>query len=165
MTLCYTCNMSEKQTSAGKPRNSTELSLRGKKNLSNKKSVIIPSIDDYSSRQEWEEASWQKILESKELLQLLITSHERHNLVMRAAALKGLTSGKSQRQISKEFFLSLQTISGVKKAMAENNYRSYLERSKKERKKKKYSIGPASAKPRRRGRPHRTKYGTIYLPY
>jgi len=95
----------------------------------------------------------------------LITSHERHNLVMRAAALKGLTSGKSQRQISKEFFLSLQTISAVKKAMAENNYRSYLERSKKEREKKKYSIGPASAKPRRRGRPHRTKYGTIYLPY
>lgn len=145
--------MSEKQISAGK------------KNISNKKSVIIPSISDYSSRQEWEEASWQKILESKELLQLLITSHERHNLVMRAAALKGLTSGKSYRQVSKELFLSLQTISGVKKAMAENNYRSYLEWSKTKRKKRKYSIGPTSYKSKHRGRPHRTKYGTIYMPY
>jgi Trp operon repressor len=145
--------MNEKQTSAVK------------KNINNKTSVIIPSIDDYSSRQEWEEASWRKILKSKELLQLLITSHERYDLIMRAAALKGLTSGKSYRQVSKELFLSLQTISGVKKAMVENNYRSYLERSKKERKKKKYSIGPISSKPRHHGRPHRTKYGTIYLPY
>ena len=130
--------MTEKQTSVGKPCNSTRLSLQGKKNLSDKKFkklLIIPSVDDYSSRQEWEEASWQKILKSKELLQLLITSHERHNLVMRAAALKGLMSGKTYRQVSKELFLSLQTISGVKKAMVENNYRSYLERSKKERKK------------------------------
>ena len=147
--------MIEKQTSVGK------------KNLSDKKFkklLIIPSIDDYPSRQEWEKALWQKILESKELLQLLITSHERHNLVMRAAALGGLIAGKSYRQMSKDFFLSLQTISAVKKAIAENNYRSYLERSKKERKKKKYSISPTHTKSRPRGRPVRTKYGTIYLP-
>jgi len=125
----------------------------------------LPSIDKYSSRKEWESACWRKILKSEELLELLMTSHERHNLVMRAATLKELMSGKGPRQISRELFISLQTIGVIKKAMNENNYRSYLERSKKERKKKEYSVFRTSAKPKWQGRPKRTKYGTIYMPY
>jgi len=113
---------------------------------------------------ERETACWHKILKSEELLQLLITSYERHNLVMRVAALEGLAAGKSYRQIGRELWLSPQTISGIKKALREKNYRSYLERSKKERKKKKYSFSAASAKSRPSGTPRRTKYGTIYLP-
>jgi len=135
-----------------------------KKNALSKISAVIPSINDYSSRREWKEACFKAILKSQELLPLLITSYERHNLVMRAAALKNLLAGKKQRQISRELFLSLQTINAVKKAMAENSYRSYLERSKKERRKKKYSSSVASIKPRPSGTPRRTKYGTIYLP-
>jgi hypothetical protein len=99
------------------------------------------------------------------LLQLLLTSHERRDLVRRAAALEGLVSGKSYRQIGEELWLSPQTINVVKKAINENNYRSYLERSKTERKKRKYSFHPIPSKSRPRGRPHRAKYGTIYLPY
>jgi len=98
----------------------------------NKKQLMgLPSIDKYSSRKEWESACWQKILKSEELLRLLVTSHEQHNLVMRAAALKELISGKGPRQISRELFISLQTIGVVKKSMNENIYRSYSERSKK----------------------------------
>jgi len=102
----------------------------------NKKQLMnLPSISEYSSRKEWESACWFKLIKSEELLELLITSHERHDLVMRAATLKELALGKGLRQISRELFISSQTINVIKKAMAENSYRSYSERSKKERKK------------------------------
>ncbi len=137
----------------------------GNKNIVGKKSTILPLINDCASRKEWEDISWRKILESKKLLQSLVTFHERHDLIMRAAILEGLMSGKGQRELSRELSVSLQTINAVKKAIVEDNYRSYLERSKKERKKKKYSVGPASAKTKRKGRPIRTKYGIIHMPY
>jgi Trp operon repressor len=132
----------------------------------NKKQLMdLPSLDKYSSRKEWELGCWMKILKSEELLELLMTSHERHNLVMRAAVLKELLLGKGIREISRKFFISLQTISVIKKSITENSYRSYSERSKKERKKKEYSVFQAPARPKRRGWPRRTKYGTIYMPY
>ena len=125
----------------------------------------MPPIESFSSHKEWETAYWRKISESKELLQLLITTYERRNIVRRAAALEGLAAGKSYRQISRELWLSPQTVSAIKKAVSEKNYRSYLERSKKERKKRKYSSDQVAARSKPKGRPHRTKYGTIYLPY
>lgn len=125
---------------------------------------ILPSISDSPSRREWENICWEKILKSKELLRLLITSNERHNLTMRVAALNRLISGKNYRQISEELWLSPQTISGIKKAFKEKSYQSYLERSKKERKKKKYSFDQKPFKPKSGGIPRRTKYGTIYMP-
>jgi len=135
--------------------------------MDKKESTIIPSINNYHSREEWEAACWQKILESKELLSLLITSHERRDLVMRAAAMDGLISGKSYRKIGKELWISPQTISAIKKAIDEKAYRSYLERSHKERKKKQYDPVPIFKKSitRQHGKPRRTKYGTIYMPY
>ena len=123
----------------------------------------MPLINNYPSRNEWEAACWEKILKSKDLLRLLITAHERYDLVMRAAAIDSLFSGKSYKQIEEELWLSPQTVSGIKKAVREKNYKSYLERSKKERKKKIYS---SDIKPRRSrpiGIPRRTKYGTLYI--
>ena len=96
---------------------------------------------------------------------MLLTSYERVNLVIRAAIIDGLAMGKGHRQLSRKLSVSLQTINSVKKAIAENNYRSYSERSKKERKKKEYSPSPFRLKTKRRGRPVRTKYGTIYIPH
>lgn len=136
-----------------------------KKSINGKKFPMIPSIKDYSSSEKWKEISWRNILESKKLLSLLITSHEKHDLIMRVAISEGLSLGKGQRQLSRELSVSLQTINAVKKAIAENNYRSYLERSKKERKKKKYSPNSISPKIAGKGRPVRTKYGTVYMPY
>jgi Trp operon repressor len=135
--------------------------------MDKKESITIPSINNYHSRQEWETACWRKILESKELLSLLITSHERRDLVNRAAAIDRIISGKSYQEIGEELWLSPQTISVIKKAISERAYRSYLERSHKERRKKKYSPNsiPTRSKARLRGRPQRTKYGTIYMPY
>jgi len=134
--------------------------------MDKKQLMNLQSIDKYSSRKEWEEACWRKISKPDELLPLLISSSERHELIMRAAVLKELLSGKGPRQISRELFVSTQTIGAIKKSMNENGYRSYSERDKKERKKKIYSIdnGPIRRKwPE--GRPKRTKFGTIYMPY
>ncbi len=135
--------------------------------MDKKGSTAVPSINDYHSREEWEVACWRKILESKELLPLLITSHERRDLIVRAATMDGLSSGKTYQEIGNELWVSPQTISVIKKAMDEKAYRSYLERSYKERKKKKYSSSPVSKKSEKRphGKPRHTKYGTIYMPY
>jgi len=134
--------------------------------MDRKQLIDLPSVDKYSSRGGWESACWQKILKSENLLQLLITPNERHNLTMRAAVLKELLAGKGPRQISRELFVSFQTIAVIKKSMVESGYKSYRERSKKERKKKVYSI---DRRPVRRkwpeGRPKRTKFGTIYVNY
>jgi len=101
--------------------------------MNNKKSLIIPPINNYSSRQEWETACWNKISKSKKLLSLFVTSYEKHNLVMRVAIMNRLALGKSYREIGKELWISSQTVSGIKKAVDEKSYRSYLARN--ERKK------------------------------
>ena len=131
--------------------------------MSKKELVKLPPVSDFSSRKEWEAVCWKEVVESEELLQLLITVHERHDIVMRAAAIDRLASGESYKKIGEELWLSPQTISGIRKAANEKTYRSYLERSKKERKKKTYSIiGSRKQKPK--GTPRRTKYGTLYMP-
>jgi len=126
---------------------------------------LLPPLNCYSFRKEWEDACWQKILKSKDILKLLTTPNERHNLVMRAAVIDAINSGKKYREIAEELWLSPQTISAIKKALKENNYRSYRERGKIERKRKVYSPVLNTKRKRYRGRPIRTKYGTIYLPY
>lgn len=127
----------------------------------------LPPLKNYSSRKEWEVACWRQILKSEQLLNLFTTLKGRHDLIVRVAAANGLISGKNYREISKEFFISLQTIRSAKKALEENGYKSYFERSKTERKKKIYSPGP-KRKPKREWhedkRPRRTKYGTIWVP-
>src|SRR3989344_1103039 len=87
--------------------------------------INIPPIDAYTSRKEWEGACWKKILESKDELGLIITSFERRNIVLRAAAIDRLFSGKSYRKIGEELWLSPQTISGIQKALKENGYKSH----------------------------------------
>jgi len=131
----------------------------------NKKEKSLPPISHYRSREEWEENCWEKIRKSGELLNLLATPYERHNLVMRAAVMDRIKSGKSYRQIGEELWLSSQTISGIKKAINRNKYRSYRERGKTERKKRVYSPDTKQIRKKPRGRPVRTKYGIVYLPY
>lgn len=129
-----------------------------------KKSEVIPPVSIYPSWAAWEAACWRNLQESKELLEMLVTAHERRTFVLRAAALDRLISGKSYRQIGRELWLSPQTISGIKKAIRENGYRSYLERSKKERKKRSYGSAPKSFATKPRGRTIRTKYGKMHIP-
>jgi len=95
----------------------------------------------------------------------LVTSYERHNLVMRAAVREGIDLGKRFRQIARETGLSLQTVSSIKKALREDDYRSYRERGKTERKKKVYCLNHHKKKRKLYKYYRRTKYGKIHLPY
>lgn len=127
-----------------------------------------PAVGTYPSRAQWVAACWGKICASKELLAALVTAHEREIIVLRAATLDRLAAGVSYREIGKELWVSPQTISGIKKALAEKHYRSYLNRSVTERKKRKYDSSAVVATARRsrpEGRPRRTKYGTVYVKY
>lgn len=133
-------------------------------NAKEKVLFALPPIDHYSSRKEWEDACWQKISKSGDFLEILVTSYERHGLVMRAAVIESVKLGKRYRQIADELWLSPQTISSIKKAINESGYRSYRERSKTERKKKTYSPDFTSTRKKRHGKPIRTKFGTVYLP-
>jgi len=125
--------------------------------------TIFRSINNFNSREEWRSACWKKILKSESLLTLLTTPHERNDLVMRAAVMGGIISGKSYRKISEELWVSSQTISIIKKAVNEKAYRSYLGRN--ERKKRKYSVDTKPIRKNQYTRRRRTKYGTIHMPY
>ena len=130
--------------------------------IKNTKTIpIMPPVNAYASRSDWEVACWRRIMESRELLESLITSHERHNLVLRAAARDRLSLGKSYRKIVEELWLSPQTVSSLKKAITEKSYRSY--RARNERKKKIYSTRAKPRRSRQSGIPRRTKYGVLYL--
>ena len=124
----------------------------------------LPPVGRYTSRKKWEEGCWKKIVASREILPLLITSYERRNLVLRAAAVDRINAGERHGRIAKELWLSPQTISNIKKAISGDSYKSYRERGKSERRKRVYSS--IAAAPKRRvphGRPVRTKYGIVYL--
>jgi len=133
--------------------------IKKDKTLSN-----LPPLNRYPSRKIWEDTCWQKILESKKLLEPIITSYERHNLTMRAVVVDRIKLGKRNKEIAEELLLSKQTINSIKKAIEDNSYISYRERGKKERKKKIYShtINLNKKTPFRRYR--KTKYGRVYLP-
>ena len=129
----------------------------------------LPKISSFSSRHAWENACWQKLVKSSNLLEIITTARERHDFVIRAAVRDLLHAGAGQRRISRELSVSLQTISAVSKAMCEKSYRSYWERSKTERKKKIYAHSLRHrAKPQlhktANKRRIKTKYGTTYLP-
>lgn len=128
-----------------------------------KNRLILSRLDRYRSRKEWEEACWQEILKSNDILRLLTTPYERRNLVLRAVAVDRINSGLSYQKISEELWLSPQTISSLKKAMHSATYRSYRDRGKTERKSKAYSKMPGSLESRPIGRRVKTKYGTLYL--
>lgn len=137
------------------------------KNKTNTKKIkfVLPSRNRYASRKEWENACWHAVLKSEKFLDILLTFHERHKVVMRAVAVTMIHSGKKFQQIVEELRLSPQTVSGIKKAINENAYKSYRERGKTERKKRVYGskIVSRAVEKKPEGRPVRTKYGVIYL--
>jgi hypothetical protein len=97
------------------------------------------------------------------MLELVVTPYERRTLTTRAAGVSRIIAGKRSCEITRELWLSPQTISTLKKALREKTYRSYRERGKTERKAKVYhSDKKGGARDFRRK--VRTKYGPVYLP-
>ncbi|MEK7138335.1 MAG: hypothetical protein AAB787_02385 [Patescibacteria group bacterium] len=128
-----------------------------------KPSFKLPTLSQFSSRKEWEEACWKVITRSESLLNVVTTASERHNIILRALGIEYINSGKKYRQIAEELYLSPQTISSIKKALAGQIYRTYRERGKVERRRKVYSSSPTQKKHKPLGRLVRTKYGIVRI--
>jgi uncharacterized protein YerC len=105
---------------------------------------------------------WESVKKNPGLLKSILTAGEQRDIAYRLATIKLLKADRSSRQISKDLSISRQTISLIKKSLEGNEYKSYWERSKTERKKKIYSPTGKPKKARPEGRAVRTKYGIIY---
>jgi len=122
----------------------------------------LPPIEKFSSRKIWESAVWKLLLSrlgksALTTLSLLTSDDERHMIIYRAAVISRLQAGIGTSAISKELFLSRQTISAIKKGLLDGSYRSSHARG---HKKKKYTDIPIGE-----GKSHqlyrRTKYGRL----
>lgn len=146
------------------------LSIMGARKINSGKEtgIRLPEVSHCSSREEWEKICWRKIESSRNQKKILtlLTLKERKDLILRIATMERINSGKTYRKITEELWISRQTISSLKKAMRGDEYKSYWERSKTERKKRRNSSSPSLRKKveRREGRRVRTKYGDVYLP-
>ena len=104
----------------------------------------MPSRQHYSSRKEWEEACWDIIVRSPDVLNAVTTPYEKCGIARRALAVQRLEKGISYRDIGRSLWLSPQTISAIKKGARERTYRSYSDRGKTERKKSASQFIPGS---------------------
>ena len=138
------------------------MSAKNTRSYKRNETVVIPPVNAYSSRKEWEEDCWRKLISSREWPNL-ITPYERHNIVMRAAVAYRLRVGMSYTDIGRELWLAPQTISTIKKGIREKRYRSYADRGATERKKKIYTRDRSTRAHPKIGIPRKTKYGTLYL--
>ncbi len=108
----------------------------------------IPGIQKFKSRKEWEIYVWKKIVEgfakadsSQELgqsLNMLLTAHEKKQMIKRAVVISLLKQKKSYREIGKILWLSPNTISATRKGLrSPKEYISRYMRNKKFEKKQK----------------------------
>lgn len=108
----------------------------------------IPSVEKFKSRKDWEEYIWSQLTKGlaeadstqkiKEFLNMLLTAHEKKQMIKRASAVSLLKQGKSYREIGELLWLSPVTISAIRKSMrAQKEYVSSYARNKKPEKKQK----------------------------
>ncbi len=140
-------------------------------NKNKKNEPNIPLLSTFSSRKTWEVSAWNAFVkhisgrahmnETRAFLDLVLTPTERKNILLRATAIARLQNGIGPSEVSKELWLTRQTISAIKKAIRERSYRSYNERGKTERKERALGSILPERKPYRRR--VRTKYGVIEM--
>jgi len=94
----------------------------------------LPLMTDFPSRKHWEAAVWQIIIERiasieepvdlTEALNFLLSPKERKGITYRALAASRIYSGIGPSEISRELWLTRQTIGAIKKSLVEGEYRS-----------------------------------------
>lgn len=88
----------------------------------------MKNIKEFNSRKEWVGFVWTKILDDVKnpklanMLNTLISAHEKEIIVNRLAALTFIKQGKSYKQIGEELWLSPTTIRSLKR-IVENNFK------------------------------------------
>ena len=105
----------------------------------------VPSVYKFGSRKEWEVHVWKKLVEGlakatssqgiERSLEMLVTAHERKQIIKRAAAVSLLRQGKTYREIGEMLWLSPTTISAIRKSMrvGEGYVSRYTRRKKREK--------------------------------
>ena len=108
----------------------------------------IPSVNKFKSRREWEANVWSKLIggftrisspqEMEKSLNLLLTSHEKTQMIKRASAISLLKQGKSYREIGELLWLSPTTVNAIRKSLRrKKGYVSdYMHNKKPEKKQK-----------------------------
>ena len=102
----------------------------------------IPADNKFKSKNEWESYIWAKIVKgfaesnsAKEIeksLDMLLTRHEKIQIINRASAISLLKREMSYREIGRMLWLSPQTISAIRKSIrSEGGYTSRYTRNKK----------------------------------
>lgn len=107
----------------------------------------IIHLQKFKSRESWENYIWRKLIEEfikinsvkkiNQLLNMLLTTHEKKQLINRIAAISLLRRKKSYREIGEMLWLSSTTISAIQKGLREQKYTSRYMRKKKQEKKQK----------------------------
>ena len=108
----------------------------------------IPSVGKFKSRKEWEDYIWSQLTkklaeigsvkEIEDSLNILLTMHEKKQMIKRASAISLLRQGKSYLEIGERLWLSPTTISAIRKSMrTKGEYVSRYTRNKKPEKKQK----------------------------
>ena len=108
----------------------------------------ILAINKFNSRKEWEKYIWSilikeiikanSIKEIEKVLDLLLTAHEKKQMIKRASAISLLKQGKSYSEIGEVLWLSPTTISAIRKSLrTKEGYVTRYMRNKKPEKKQK----------------------------
>ncbi len=94
----------------------------------------LPLVTDFPTRAHWEAAVWQILLERivtntsnpelEEAFELLISPQERKAIIYRALTGSRIYSGIGTAEISRELWLTRQTIAAIKKSMLQGNFKS-----------------------------------------
>ena len=108
----------------------------------------IPSINKFKSRKEWEARVWSKLIEGftkinspqemEKALNLLLTSHEKTQMIKRASTVSLLKQGKSYREIGELLWLSPTTVNAIRKSlrMKKGYISNYMHNKKPEKRQK-----------------------------
>jgi len=102
----------------------------------------VPSASKFESRKKWEAAVWKQIVDGlvntnstqdlEQALDILLTSHEKQQIVKRASAISLLRQGKTYKEIGEMLWMSPQTVSVIKKSMqAQTGHISHWTRNRK----------------------------------
>jgi len=113
-----------------------------------KLNLPISSVNKFKSRKEWERYIWSVLIkeitransikEIEKIFDMLLTAHEKKQMIKRASAISFLKQGKSYRQIGEILWLSSNTINAIRKSLrTQEGYVSrYMRNKKPERKQK-----------------------------
>lgn len=96
--------------------------------------TTLPLLTDFPTRQQWEAAVWEILTnrlaqvstgeDVRQILGFLISPTHRRSILYRALTASRLASGIGTREISRELWITRQTIGAIKHSLAERSYQS-----------------------------------------